>query len=67
MFAEYFSLNDGVINAYDSNGNLVAVSASVATNGLLTFVPSGAYVTGAKVYTELVSCELYFAVVQKKV
>ena len=58
LVAQTFSLFDGALNAYDSNGNVIAVSAAVdSDNGLLTFLPSGQNLA-VEAYTELVSCKL---------
>lgn len=58
LFTETFNLFDGSMNAYDGEGNLVAVSAKVdQDNGMLTFRAFGPNVLAVETYTELVSCD----------
>ena len=61
ILADTFVLVDGGMTAYTLDGNLVSVSESVPSeNGPLSFSTSAANleIGGAKMYCELVSCEL---------
>ena len=58
MVTQIFTRDLGRMAAYNSAGNIIAVSAAVVDGGLLRFLPSDPNVVPANIYTELVSREL---------